>query len=142
MLYRNSYDYVCDYRLININDIINPDSVLVVMCLWKRIQYLNNTLQYLEDQNIDKSITLCIWNNNKELEKKIGNIIDNFKSEKLKVIIHHSRKNIGGIGRFVFTKYICEQKKHFKNVIFIVFYVIICSTQNTHYLKIDKMVDI
>jgi len=37
----------------------------------------------------------------------------------MQVIIHHSLENIGGIGRFVMTKYICEQKHNFENVIFI-----------------------
>ena len=89
------------------------------MCLWKRIHYLKNTLQYLESQNIDKTITLCIWNNNKNKIKEINKIIQDFKGKKVKVIVHHSLENIGGIGRFILTKYICEKKNHFENVIFI-----------------------
>ena len=60
-----------------------------------------------------------MWNNNKELKEEINIIINNFKSKKLTIIIHHSEENIGGIGRFIFTKYICEKKNHFENVIFI-----------------------
>ena len=83
------------------------------MCLWKRIHYLKNTLQYLEDQNINNYITLCLWNNNKDLINEINKIIQDFKGNKVKVIVHHSPENIGGIGRFILTKYICEKKIHF-----------------------------
>lgn len=119
ILYENCFSYILHYDRINITSNINPNSVFVVICLWKRIYYLKNTLEYLENQNIDKLITLCIWNNNKDAIKEINKIIQDFKGKKVKVIVHHSQENIGGIGRFVFTKYICEKKTHFENVIFI-----------------------
>ena len=118
-LYENSFSYISHYNLININGNISTNSVLVIMCLWKRIHYLKDTLHYLEEQNIDKSITLCIWNNNNDSINEINEIIKNFNGKKVKVVIHHSPENIGGIGRFIFTKYICEKKTFFKNVIFI-----------------------
>jgi hypothetical protein len=107
------------YTLIDIEKNIDKNTILIVMCLWKRIQYLPYTLEYLENQNIEKNITLCLWNNNFDNKDKINKIISDFKSNKLNIIIHNSRENIGGIGRFIFTKYICEQKCYFKNVIFI-----------------------
>lgn len=119
MLYENCFLYNPHFNVIDINDDVNSNSVLVVMCIWKRIHYLKTTLQYLEEQNIDKSITLCIWNNNKNSINEINEIIKNFNGKKVKVIIHHSPENIGGIGRFVLTKYVCEKKCHFQNVIFI-----------------------
>lgn len=107
------------YDNISINDVVDSNSIFVVMCLWNRIHYLEKTLKYLENQNVDKLITLCIWNNNNESTEEIDNIINNFKGKKVKVIIHHSPENVGGIGRFIFVKYICEKKHNFENVIFI-----------------------
>ena len=119
MLYENCFSYIPHYKELSIKDDIDTNSVFVVMCVWKRIQYLKNTLHYLEGQNINKSITLCIWNNNKEVIDEINKIINEFNGNKVKVIIHHSLENIGGIGRFILTKYVCENKTHFQNVIFI-----------------------
>jgi hypothetical protein len=120
MLYEDCFIYKPHYdSIMTDKSAVDPESILVVMCVWKRIQYLNNTLKYLENQNIDKSITLSIWNNNKESSNEIDKIINDFNGKKVKVIIHHSNENIGGIGRFIFTKYICEKKNHFENVIFI-----------------------
>ena len=119
MLYENSFKFKKYYDSISINKELDKDSILVVMCLWKRIKYLNNTLQYLENQNINKTITLCLWNNNLDNKDKINEMVNELKGKKVKIIIHHSLENIGGIGRFIFTKYICEQKIHFQNVIFI-----------------------
>lgn len=118
-LYRNCFSYAPHYSMIDIHRPIDPNSVLVVMCLWKRIHYLKYTLQYLENQNIGRSITLCIWNNNWNKSDEINKIVRNFNGKKVNVILHHSPENIGGIGRFVFTKYICERKTHFQNVIFV-----------------------
>lgn len=119
MLHENYFSYISYFNMIDINHNIDPNSVLVIMCLWKRVQYLKNTLKYLENQNIDKPITLCIWNNNKDLINEIYKIVNNFIGKKVTIIVHNSMENIGGIGRFIFTKYICEKKTFFKNVIFI-----------------------
>lgn len=119
MLYENCFLYTPHFNTIDINANIDPNSVLVVICLWKRIHYLKNTLEYLENQNIDKLITLCIWNNNKDSIDEINKIINDFNGSKVKIIVYHSPENIGGIGRFILTKYICEKKTYFENVIFI-----------------------
>ena len=119
MLYHNCFSYAPHYNGVNIRESINPDSVLVVMCVWKRVRYLNRTLQCLENQDIGSPITLCIWNNNRASVDEINNIVTHFNGRKVKTIVHHSPENIGGIGRFVFTKYICEKKTHFQNVVFI-----------------------
>ena len=118
-LYDNLFDYKVYYDTIHITKEINNDSVLVVMCVWKRLDYLNKTLRYIENQSIHTKITLCIWNNNYEKRDYVNTIIDKFKSKNIEIIIHHSSENIGGIGRFIFTKYICEKKYQFENVIFI-----------------------
>ena len=47
------------------NDItLDKDGILVVMCTWKRLKYLKNTINMLEKQNIKQKINLFIWNNN------------------------------------------------------------------------------
>ena len=118
ILYKNCFNYKRHYDSILINKEVDKDSILVVMCLWKRIHYFSNTLQYLENQNINKTITLCLWNNNLDNKNKINKLVNSIKSKKINILLHHN-ENIGGIGRFVFTKYICEQKHNFENVIFI-----------------------
>lgn len=119
MLYQNQFNYIEYFDKIKIDEEICKNSILVIMCIWKRIKYLNNTLDYLENQNINTTITLCLWNNNYQEKNKIDNIINNYQSKKVNIFIHHCSENIGGIGRFLMTKYICEKKNYFNNVIFI-----------------------
>jgi hypothetical protein len=119
MLYDNCFELAKHYETISIVEPINKNSILVVMCVWKRIQYLKNTIEYLEKQNIDKPITLCVWNNNIDNKQDIDTIIKNNCCKNIHIILHHNVENIGGIGRFIITKYVCEKKHAFKNVIFI-----------------------
>jgi len=79
MLYDNTFQIKEHYDNISIDVAIDSNSILVIMCLWKRISYLKNTLKYLENQHVGKSITLCIWNNNFELKHDIDFVIQNFK---------------------------------------------------------------
>jgi hypothetical protein len=119
-LYSNCFNYHPYYNQItNNNNIIDKNGILVVMCVWKRLQYLEQTLYYLERQNIKDTINICIWNNNYDQMNDVQRIIDNFKTKKNRIFIHHSKENIGGIGRFILTKYICEKINKFEKVIFI-----------------------
>lgn len=119
-LYSDCFDYRPHYNNIILNKEVMKEGVLVVMCLWKRLHYLDNTIQYLIDQNINKMINLCIWNNNIDEKDRINTIINKYdNSNKINIVINHSTENIGGIGRFVLTKYICETQYNFEHVIFI-----------------------
>ena len=111
--------YQSTYDSIDIEDEIDGNTVLVVICLWRRIQYLPHTLRSLAGQSIEKTITLCLWNNNPDNKHEIEKAIRGFRSSKLHIIVHNSGRNVGGIGRFIFTKYVCERKRYFENVIFI-----------------------
>ena len=118
-LYNNTFNIQKYYNEISIHETIDDNRILIVMCLWKRINYFKDTLTYIKNQKNCKKITLCIWNNNVEEKDEINKIVQEFDCGEMQVIIHHSLENIGGIGRFVMTKYICEQKHNFENVIFI-----------------------
>ena len=116
MLYKNNFNYYKYYKQINlINSLFDKDGICVVMCTWKRLQYLKNTITMLEKQNIKQKINLFIWNNN--IKNKL--FFTNINSNIININIHHSPVNIGGIGRFILTKYICENLHNFPSVIFI-----------------------
>ena len=116
MLYKNNFNYHKYYKQINlINSLFDKDGICVVMCTWKRLQYLKNTITMLEKQNIKQKINLFIWNNN--IKNKL--FFTNINSNIININIHHSPVNIGGIGRFILTKYICEKLYNFPSVIFI-----------------------
>lgn len=86
--------------------------VAVIMCTWKRINKLPYTIEQLEKQN-NKKFDLFIWNNNKDEIDSINNIINN---KLIKISLHNSLENIGGIGRFFFAKKICNE---YDKIIFI-----------------------
>lgn len=117
-LYKNCFnlkDYYNDIFLEG--DKIDSNGILVIMCCWKRIQYMKKTLEYLNNQTYDKKINFCIWNNNYEQKNELNSIIKEHKN-KIGVNVYHSKANIGGISRFVMTKYVCEIVD-FDRVIFI-----------------------
>lgn len=120
MLYDNYFNYKYYYNNIGLHNLkIDNDGILVIMCCWKRIQYLEKTIKMLEKQNIKQKINLFIWNNNFIEKEKIDIIINNNSNFKINIFCHHSNTNIGGIGRFILTKFVCEKINHFKHVIFI-----------------------
>lgn len=92
----------------------NNDCVAIIMCVWKRPERFEKTLNMLLNQK-NKNFILYIWNNN----IKIKNIINDISSKYINNIvinIKHSNVNIGGIGRFYFARDIMN--KHEK-IIFI-----------------------
>lgn len=116
MLYNNIFKYFKYYKQINLDaSFFDKDGICVVMCTWKRLQYLKNTITMLEKQNIKQKINLFIWNNN--IKEKL--FFTNINSDIINIYVHHSSVNIGGMGRFILTKYICEKFYNFPYVIFI-----------------------
>jgi len=117
MLYKDLFDCNEHYEKIDLNNAsFDKDGICIVMCTWKRRQYLQNTIIMLEKQKNKQKINFFIWNNNNNEESSFFSTI---KSNIININIHHSPINIGGIGRFILTKYICEKLHHFPSVIFI-----------------------
>jgi hypothetical protein len=98
------------------SDQFDTDGFLVIMCIWKRIHYLHKTLEKFKSQTIYNKLNIVIFNNNNKCINEIEEII---KKCDLKIILYNSDENIGGIGRFVMTKYIYHNIHKFDKVIFI-----------------------
>jgi len=84
--------------------------VILIMCIWKRVNNLHKILNCLNAQTY-KNFKLVIWDNSSE-KKEVENIVSNFK---LDIDIIKSEKNIGGIGRFYAAQ---KYQKDYKVVIF------------------------
>jgi GT2 family glycosyltransferase len=88
-------------------------NIAIVMCTWKRVSRLKETLNLLSNQTY-KNIKLHIWNNNFLEKDNIQNIIK--ESPNLKIEVFNSEKNVGGIGRFLYAKKIANE---YSQIIFI-----------------------
>ena len=77
----------------------------VIMCTWKRINFLSDTIKMLESQTI-KDFSLFIWNNNSNINKQIEEIV---KKTNINIEVYNSNENIGGIGRFYYAKKINKE---------------------------------
>lgn len=71
--------------------------VPVVMCTYRRLDNLLTTITMLESQT-GVSPRLFIWNNNLKDTQKVSELV--MKDHKIPVKVFHSRRNIGGFGRF------------------------------------------
>jgi len=88
------------------------DKLAIIMCTWKRINFLSNTIKMLESQTIN-NFTFFIWNNNSNINEKIKDVI---KNSNLNIEVYNSNENIGGIGRFYYAKKI---NKEYDKILFI-----------------------
>jgi glycosyltransferase involved in cell wall biosynthesis len=86
------------------------EKVIIIMCIWKRVNNLDKILTCLSNQTY-KNFKLVIWDNS-EQKKEVENIISKYK---LDIDIIKSEKNIGGIGRFYAAK---KYQNEYKTVIF------------------------
>tara|TARA_R100000322_G_scaffold122976_1_gene80097 strand:- start:4127 stop:5431 length:1305 start_codon:yes stop_codon:yes gene_type:complete len=77
-------------------------NVPIVMCNWKRTDNIPRTLAMLEGQT-RHDFNLYIWNNNSDDAQKLDQIVSMYKLS-YNIEVHHSRENVGGIGRFYFAK--------------------------------------
>jgi len=77
-------------------------NVPIVMCNWKRTDNIPRTLAMLEGQT-RHDFNLYIWNNNSDDAQKLDQIVSMYKLS-YDIEVHHSRENVGGIGRFYFAK--------------------------------------
>jgi hypothetical protein len=86
------------------------EKVLLIMCIWKRVNNLKKILECLSNQTY-KNFKFVIWDNSEEknLVKEIVSLFD------LDIEIIPSEKNIGGIGRFYAAK---KHSDTFQKIIF------------------------
>jgi|LakMenE18May11ns_1017448.scaffolds.fasta_scaffold9864303_2 hypothetical protein len=87
------------------------EKILLIMCVWKRIENLDKILLALKNQTY-KNFKYVIWNNNIEKNNEIQDITNQYN---LDLEIINSEKNIGGFGRFYAAK---KYAKDFKKIIF------------------------
>ena len=85
--------------------------VAIIMCTWKRLEKLGQTIQLLSEQT-NKDFHFYIWNNNPNITKKIKQ----HTRHKKWITMKQSPINIGGFGRFRYAQLVSD--KHDK-VIFI-----------------------
>lgn len=90
------------------------NDVALVMCLWKRIPLLDRTLRLLSNQKY-KNFDIFLWNNNNKLSDSVESIVKKYSFTKIQ--IQHSLENIGGIGRFYYSKKLYSDG--YKKIIFI-----------------------
>ncbi len=79
----------------------HSDTIPVVFCTYHRLQRLSTTLGQLSEQENCK-IRVYIWNNNQDEKEFINKEIKLFP--RLNISVYHSKKNIGGYGRFYLAK--------------------------------------
>jgi hypothetical protein len=103
-------------KLYNHGNYENENTLPVVMCLYKRVNLLKNTIECLNKQK-DKNFCLYIWNNSPTTESDLINMINQYRP-KFNVFGYTSDENVGGIGRFYLTRQI-NKEKHIKYVIFV-----------------------
>lgn len=71
-------------------------NVTIIMCTWKRIHQLPQTIGMLESQT-NQNFTVHIWNNNYSDKDQIDKIVS---SSNIPIEVTHWEDNVGGIGRF------------------------------------------
>jgi len=77
--------------------------VPVVMCVWQRIDRLAETLTLLEAQEAVQ-VDLYIWNNNRSAAARVEEIVRTMACRRVRVVLTHSARNIGGFGRFYLAR--------------------------------------
>lgn len=87
------------------------EKILIIMCIWKRIENLDKIIFALKNQTY-KNFKYVIWNNNNEKNSEIQNIINQYD---LDCELINSEKNVGGFGRFYAAK---KYAKEYKKIIF------------------------
>ena len=96
------------------------DKIHIVMCCWKRFYLLEEILESLNQQLINKQICLHILNNNPEAKIKLDENINNYveKFEKLEIYVSNFNNEFVSFLRFYYVKDLIK-KNEINYVIFI-----------------------
>lgn len=88
----------------------------IIMCCYNRINLISETIKCLNNQT-DKNFILYLWNNKYSEKDKLTDIISKSNAN-FNIICHHSKENVGGIGRFYMIRELLKTKDY-KYTIFI-----------------------
>jgi hypothetical protein len=83
--------------------LVEPNRVPVVMCTWKRIERLPETLHMLAEQTAQASVH--IWNNNTKETEHLDSLL---RDSSIPAESIHSARNIGAFGRFYLARDLAE----------------------------------
>jgi hypothetical protein len=103
-------------ELIKIRKTEKNNRLPIIMCTWKRTEGFLKVIDQLNQQNF-QDFHLYVWNNNPEMSEQFQEIAD--VNCKFPCTMFHSKKNIGGFGRFYFARYILDKDMHHGHCIFI-----------------------
>lgn len=78
-----------------------PTPTPIIMCCYDRVDSITKTIQCLNKQT-DKNFELYIWDNSHQKATLLKNIKSSNPS--FNISCHHSKTNVGGIGRFYIAK--------------------------------------
>lgn len=102
--------------LIQINKSPKSSRLPVIMCVWKRIEGFSKVIDQLKSQDFQE-FHLYVWNNNPDLAAQFQEIAE--EKCNFPCTIYHSKKNIGGFGRFYFARHVLNNNMHTGQCIFI-----------------------
>jgi glycosyltransferase involved in cell wall biosynthesis len=81
------------------------EDIHIVMCCWKRIDYLESQIINLNSQSVAGRIHIHLLNNNKNNIEKLNNLVDGFKKKyKIKIHLSHYENIYFGFQRFLYVK--------------------------------------
>ena len=86
----------------------SADATPVIMCVWRRVDQLERTITMLQEQTHPHT-ELHLWNNNWRLRHTVDNIVRNARY--LPISVTHSKRNIGGFGRFYLARFLADRHK-------------------------------
>lgn len=87
----------------------NLETIPIIICMWNRIERFDDIIDDLNNQ-IYSNFHLYIWNNNINYNDDLLELISE-KKQKFNISWYNCDENIGGIGRFIMTKYLLNSKK-------------------------------
>ena len=84
-------------------------AVPVVVCVWRRPHFLERTLRSVAAQT-QAEVKLYVWNNNLALRDHVDETVSRLAG--LDVEVEHSRRNVGGFGRFYIARRLAEKHRY------------------------------
>jgi len=82
------------------------EDIHIVMCCWKRIQYLDNQIKNLNEQTVSSRIHLHLLNNNEDNKKQLDEMVIDFKLryKNVKISLTHYKNEYYGYQRFLYIR--------------------------------------
>ena len=83
------------------------NTIGLIMCTWKRVDYFKKTLKLLCKQT-NKNFIFYVVNNNINIKNKINLVAGQYRN-KLSIVVIHNNINRGGFGRFEVAKTLVDK---------------------------------